>query len=529
VRKNYYKVVFIGLSVVLFLVLARVALTATLNVGPGGYATIQAAVDAAVPGDTIHVAAGTYDENVVINKSLSLLGADNTTTIIDGNNVGNTVTITASDVTISDCRITGGWSDPVSGTGVFYPDGGVVVDGNGGSSALTGITIEDNIIDGNSGNGVYVSAAGDGGVADNIVVRNNDVYNNGGSKGYAGISLTHPNYIVRPVGVWDEWRRPKNILVQGNSICGNTQYGLYVSAGENIIIRSNIMQNNSKYGVQLAASWNRTDIPCEYTSMENNDIFDNARNGVKLTSFNRHNTITGNRIYNNGFGGTSDRYQYGFLFQDGNDNLIQDNVITANALGGLYLWGKGDPSYSWYGTTNNIIIGNTLSDHSAGYGIYIPTRYGNSNSGFLSSQINCNNIVNNLHGLKNADTTQTVDAENNWWGDSSGPSGVGSGLGDTVSNYVYYYPWSLAPSISFAIDHLNEYVSHHGTANGLSAKLRSALRAFRRGNTNAFEKILNAFIKEVESQSGKKIDPENANILIGWAVSWINDTTCILN
>ena len=131
------------------------------------------------------------------------------------------------------------------------------------------------------------------------------------------------------------------------------------------------------------------------TSVSSALSFDNVRNGVKLTSYNQYNTFTGNTIYNNGYGGSSDRYRYGFLFQDGNNNTIQSNTITGNALGGLYLWGKGDPSYTWYSTTDNNITGNTISNHTAtgGHGIYVPVLYVNPNSGFLNSNINGNKIT----------------------------------------------------------------------------------------------------------------------------------------
>ena len=55
---------------------ATSASAATLEVcATGGtHTTIQAAVDAATSGDTINVCAGTYAENVIINKNITLLG-----------------------------------------------------------------------------------------------------------------------------------------------------------------------------------------------------------------------------------------------------------------------------------------------------------------------------------------------------------------------------------------------------------------------------------------------------------------------
>src|SRR5271157_1553911 len=62
-----------------------------LNVNTGlSYATIQEAIDAnsTLNGNTIQVNAGTYYENVVVNKSVSLVGASKLSTMIDGQVLG---------------------------------------------------------------------------------------------------------------------------------------------------------------------------------------------------------------------------------------------------------------------------------------------------------------------------------------------------------------------------------------------------------------------------------------------------------
>src|SRR3989338_3768133 len=79
------------------------------------FTAIQAAVDAANPGETVTVCAGTYPENVAINKSLTLSGANAGTTgtstsrvresIIDGGGLNSVIKVEADDVTIDGFKL----------------------------------------------------------------------------------------------------------------------------------------------------------------------------------------------------------------------------------------------------------------------------------------------------------------------------------------------------------------------------------------------------------------------------------------
>ena len=132
----------IGLSVVLaclVLSLGAVPATqaATLCVAPGGsggcFATIQAAIDAASPGDTINVAASTYAENLsAFGKNLTINGAGAGATIISGNNANRVWTIFSnSNMNLTNMTITYG-----SATGGF--GGGIY---NDGTMSLSGVTV----------------------------------------------------------------------------------------------------------------------------------------------------------------------------------------------------------------------------------------------------------------------------------------------------------------------------------------------------------------------------------------------------
>lgn len=132
---------------------------------PGTHATIQAAIDAgAGVCDTISVGAGTFVENLSINRSLTINGAGKTSTIIDGNNAGRGVTIDGNGIVVhlNNLRVTKGnaTSAPTNRNG-----GGVLVTG-GATLHGENLQIDNNI----------ASTAAQGGFGGGLAVNNGSAY-----------------------------------------------------------------------------------------------------------------------------------------------------------------------------------------------------------------------------------------------------------------------------------------------------------------------------------------------------------------
>jgi nitrous oxidase accessory protein NosD len=81
---------------------------------PDDYPTIQEAINQANDGDTVFVKNGTYLENVVVNRSISLIGENPETTIIDGQEIWKEevipVRVIAEGVVVSGFTLQRGWA-----------------------------------------------------------------------------------------------------------------------------------------------------------------------------------------------------------------------------------------------------------------------------------------------------------------------------------------------------------------------------------------------------------------------------------
>lgn len=146
-------------------VVARPASAATLCVGPqaGCFSQIQPALNVAHDGDTIAIGAGTFAGGITIDKSVHILGAGASKTVIKGG--GPVVTVfraTASDglnVAIDGVTVTGGLNNSQPGTEVTF-GGGVSIptsqldvppfNGTGATVSISNSVITDNTVTSNS-------------------------------------------------------------------------------------------------------------------------------------------------------------------------------------------------------------------------------------------------------------------------------------------------------------------------------------------------------------------------------------------
>ena len=155
---------------------------ATWTVGAGGYATIQEAIDAAVAGDIIEIADGTYTLTGTLNvsKDVTLIGASEAGVIIDASGLdGYGIHLTADGATLSTFTLLG----PEAGS----PSGnyGIKADPNSGSPAdrLTDITIEKVTVSGSPRSEIDLNGV-DGALLQDITA-------NGGGTAGVGIALTN--------------------------------------------------------------------------------------------------------------------------------------------------------------------------------------------------------------------------------------------------------------------------------------------------------------------------------------------------
>lgn len=331
------------------------------------YTTIDAALVAAQPGDTIEVHGGQYAAPLLIEKSVSLIGLDNP--IIDGHGTGSLVIITAPDVRFE------GFVVRNSGVNVNHEDTGIVVQASRVTVASN--SVEDVLF------GIYFANASEGTAQGNTV-----------------------RCVDRELGVRGDGIRvwfSSNVVISGNTVttCRDT----LIWYAQHVTIINNVIQN-SRYGLHFMYS---SDADIEGNTFEGNSVGSYLMYSQRLTMTQNH------LLSNRGPSG------YGIALKDMDYVTLQDNLLIGNRAG-LYL----DNSPALYNITNTV-SGNFFAYNDIGIAA-LPSTARNIFQGntFLENlqQISVQGRGNLLGN------TWQQDGTGNYWSDYVGYDGNHDGQGD---------------------------------------------------------------------------------------------------
>ena len=432
------RVILIGCLFILMFVGAN----ATIIHIPADQPTIQLGLNFANSGDTVLVSTGIYYENIIwpeVNGIVLLSESGAEQTIIDGNNVANTIKLEY----------------------YYLIDTTTVIDGfticNGNATGTFG------------GGGIYAHANP---IIQNCIIENNTAPTMGGGGGI----LHH--------------------------------------LGGKAIIRYNIIHNNSTEeegelggGIYLCVS--QADI-------YGNIIYDNyaefGGGGIGCYKTDNH-FIKNNQIYNNTSGQGS-----GIRFHTTLICLVEDNEVHHNLANG-----RGGGIF-FTNSSYLEIIGNQIHHNESlenGGGIGVPYGEGAYQTIIHQNDIFLNSAEGNGAGIYYELANDTLNAENNWWGDASGPYNEQlnpNGTGNEVYGTVDFIPWALEPFFPYTeisdnnypeVQNINKLFQNY--PNPFSSSTAISFNLATKSHEKAKIKIYN-----VKGQSVKKLLIVNGQSSIKW-------------
>ena len=278
------------------------------------YKTIQKALDVAEDGDIIYIFGGFYQEDLIINKRVRIVGSiDEVDTVIDSRfDKRYLIEVTADHVTIEGLTVSDSDDSTTSPIGALIclkSNSNQIINNNIVNTSSYGIYIDsnskNNLISRNYINntnvGVYVSSSTTNDIANNEINKCSDY----------GIYLENS---------------PENNRIYGN-LLNFTKSGITAKYSDSVNITSNTISNSSYSSISI--------YNCNNFFIIGNSIKNSESTGIYLKS-SAGGMIKDNFLYKNIRG----------IFLDANNNQIKNNTFSSNSGTGIY---------TNYNTNSNII------------------------------------------------------------------------------------------------------------------------------------------------------------------------------
>ena len=200
---------------------------------PEDYKSVQAAIDAAAPGSTIIIAPGIYNESLVINKTLTIVGKLGSEPIFVGGGSGIAITL-----------LSGASGSIVTGITITSWDQGILINN------ASGCKIYNNIMSLISNNGIVLQGA-------NAV--NNQIYSNIFQQDAVAVDLTSSAYnSTVSQNIISLSTTGLRIETSGNIICANilsqNQIGINVTNSNNKIFHNTFVDNTVQVSVSMSTA-----------------------------------------------------------------------------------------------------------------------------------------------------------------------------------------------------------------------------------------------------------------------------------
>ncbi len=401
----------LALCVVVFFIQVSDVLSAQIHV-PGMYATIQEGVDAAVNGDMVIVADGTYVENIRVNKSLIIRSENGAiqTFVQAQDSARHVFNISADQVVIEGFTISGALESDAAGI-IINPgyEQCIVLNNQIGMPGLPNLHgiflvdthenyVEGNTISSNTGSGIHVIRSTGNTVKGNTISQNSSV----------GINST---------------MSVDNRFIENIIKYHDNSYGILLHvSNDNLVSQNEFMENYS-------------DIRIRYSS-SNNQIINNTCTNSSYHSISVDHDSIGNKISGNECT-TDASFGSGIHLWAVGANAVFENTISGYGNGIGFQGATDCRVYSNY-CNGNIFSGIDINFDSQRNQIYANHCNGNEKNGISVSNSSLNEVrFNTCSNNENAGFALTSSQENAFYRNTATDNGYGASIENSMNNRMF--------------------------------------------------------------------------------------------